>query len=59
MRRHSEDDPEVGVLHTLHFEPLLPWQRQAWQQLLARASNLPHGLLLTGGQGEAADVTSW
>lgn len=51
MSRHTDDEPRAGAPATLHFEPLLPWQRHAWQRLLARTPSLPHGLMLTGGQG--------
>jgi DNA polymerase-3 subunit delta' len=51
MSRHADDESVAGSVANLHFEPLLPWQRQAWQRLLSRVDRLPHGLLLSGGQG--------
>lgn len=36
-----------------YFAPLLPWQRQAWQQLTGQFTeqHLPHGLLAAGQKG--------
>ena len=36
-----------------YFAPLLPWQRQAWQQLTGQfiEQRMPHGLLAAGQKG--------
>ena len=42
-----------------YFAPLLPWQQQLWQQLTARVSMLPHGLLFAGMAGIGKHAFVW
>ena len=43
----------MDAFHEAYFAPLLPWQRQAWQQLTGQFTeqHLPHGLLAAGQKG--------
>lgn len=45
--------------HSVYFKPILPWQQQAWENLISRYERLPHGLLFAGMQGIGKRAFVW
>lgn len=44
---------------SIYFAPILPWQQNAWDNLIARYERLPHGLLFAGMQGIGKRAFVW
>lgn len=50
---------ETAVDSSVYFNEILPWQAQAWDNLVARYHRLPHGLLFSGMQGIGKRAFAW
>lgn len=54
----SNDNP-LSHDELAYFHSVLPWQNNAWNQLVTRYGRLPHGLLFSGMQGTGKRAFVW